>query len=210
MGMVLSCKLATALAKRLIDHLTDGCEQISTMGELRRKSDRLLLGRLGSDPDYLAECEEDTIGKFELLLLPKSDGGERASDHLADLDRYLHEMVARPKLAEFVRSDTSRAHDQRQLLISLPKRTPIRCDLFTVAAPDEWPTALVYRTGSKRFVEWLGQQASGQRLDLQDNGLWRGTRQIALADEQDLFSKLGIPFVPPSERGSQLLTGWIK
>lgn len=197
----LSCKVALALSDRLIAHLAAGCEQVSRMGELRRASDRLLAAREGVDQDHLAECEAAMLSRFELLMLPKLYEEDSRSDRMAALDRYLHELVQRPELSAFIRLTTPRAHDQRQLLVTLPKHGEVRCDLYTVPADDEWVTALLYKTGSTGFVSRLEQQAAKLGLELQDNGLFRGDHQLAVDDEAALFQRLGLTYVRPGDRG---------
>ncbi len=82
----------------------------------------------------------------------------------------------------------------------------IQCDL-RVVSDREFPFALAYFTGSKEHNIVMRQRAIQHGLRLNEYGLFKSkteTRDAQLLvpcrDEADIFSQLGLPFVPPELR----------
>ena len=65
------------------------------------------------------------------------------------------------------------------------------------------------RTGCKEFSQSLMVLAQKRGLKFQEAKLWSGGRRVDVLEEEDVFSALGIPWVPPERRtpesGGQLL-----
>jgi DNA polymerase (family 10) len=82
----------------------------------------------------------------------------------------------------------------------------IQCDL-RVVSDHEFPFALAYFTGSKEHNIVMRQRAIQRGLRLNEYGLFKSkieTRdpklRVTCRDETEIFSKLGLPFVPPELR----------
>ena len=64
----------------------------------------------------------------------------------------------------------------------------------------EFGAALLFATGNDRHVAELQSIAAGQGLSLSPTGLFEGDRFIAGKDEEEIYSRLGLQFVPPELR----------
>lgn len=70
----------------------------------------------------------------------------------------------------------------------------------TAATPDEAPTRLAFERGSRAHIAKLVVRAEERGLRLVPEGLFRGSRKVALRDEAALYAKLGLPWIPPELR----------
>ena len=82
----------------------------------------------------------------------------------------------------------------------------IQCDL-RVVNDGEFPFALAYFTGSKEHNIVMRQRAIQRGLRLNEYGLFRSKEEtrdpkllVSCRDEEEIFAKLGLPFVPPELR----------
>jgi DNA polymerase (family 10) len=60
--------------------------------------------------------------------------------------------------------------------------------------------AVVWETGSDAHLAALQERATARGLELDDRGLRRGGRPVELADEEALYSALGLAYLPPELR----------
>jgi DNA polymerase (family 10) len=74
---------------------------------------------------------------------------------------------------------------------------------LTCVPPAAYPTALVFATGSDRHLEQLRARAKSQKLRLEADGVYAGTRRRAAKDEAGVYKVLGLDFIPP-----ELREGW--
>ncbi|MGH9198317.1 MAG: PHP domain-containing protein, partial [Acidimicrobiia bacterium] len=65
---------------------------------------------------------------------------------------------------------------------------------------DEFPTALLFTTGSAPFVESIVAHAGRKGFVLAPEGLTRSGKRIALSSESEVFEKIGIATVEPELR----------
>jgi DNA polymerase/3'-5' exonuclease PolX len=78
-----------------------------------------------------------------------------------------------------------------------------KLDLF-LCTPTNWGLMMVYRTGSKEFnIRWL-RQAKKRGYDMTGGQIYAAGRKepVQIREEQDLFSRIGMPLVPPQQRNS--------
>ena len=82
----------------------------------------------------------------------------------------------------------------------------IQCDL-RVVSDAEFPFALAYFTGSKEHNIVMRQRAIQRGLRLNEYGLFKSTEEtrdpkllVKCQTEEEIFSELGLPFVPPELR----------
>jgi DNA polymerase (family 10) len=74
---------------------------------------------------------------------------------------------------------------------------------LTCVPPAAYPTALVFATGSDAHLEQLRARAESQKLRLERDGVYAGTRRRAVKDEAGVYKVLGLDFIPP-----ELREGW--
>jgi DNA polymerase (family 10) len=69
-----------------------------------------------------------------------------------------------------------------------------------VVSDAEFPVTLVQYTGSRGHVEKLKARAAGRGLQLIETTLAKGKKTIDVASEEDIYSELGLAFIPPELR----------
>jgi DNA polymerase (family X) len=124
----------------------------------------------------------ETIGDADLL------GVARRADALMDA------FVGLPEVERVLGRGSTRS--------SVRLRSGFQIDLRVVPA-ECLGAALLYFTGSKGHNVALRQLAIQQGLKLNEYGLFRGTRRIAGRTEEQVYERLGLPFVPPELREDQ-------
>ena len=72
-----------------------------------------------------------------------------------------------------------------------------------VVPPASFGAALLYFTGSKAHNVALRQLAIKRGWKLNEYGLFRGTRRIAGATEEEIYARLGLAWIPPELREDQ-------
>lgn len=82
---------------------------------------------------------------------------------------------------------------------SILLKSGIQCDLRTVAEK-EFPFALYYFTGSKEHNVAVRTIAKKKGYKINEYGLFKGSRFIACKDEEEIFKRLGLHYVPPELR----------
>ena len=75
----------------------------------------------------------------------------------------------------------------------------LQVDLRAVA-PAEFGSALQYLTGSKAHSIALRRRAQQQGLKLNEYGVFRGPERLAGETEAEVYSSLGLPWIPPELR----------
>ncbi|HEU5163253.1 MAG TPA: DNA polymerase/3'-5' exonuclease PolX [Thermoanaerobaculia bacterium] len=80
-----------------------------------------------------------------------------------------------------------------------PRGIPVR---IRFCSADEFPSTLLFETGTEEFVEALVERAAAKDLSLQEDGLRAGRKRRALGSERDLFRAIGVPWVEPELRES--------
>ena len=76
---------------------------------------------------------------------------------------------------------------------------PFRLDIFMVDESNWWP-ALVTHTGPKDLNTMMRAKAASMGMKLSDQGLWKGDRKLKVTSERDLFKKLNMDYIEPTER----------
>src|SRR5262249_24228915 len=72
-----------------------------------------------------------------------------------------------------------------------------------VVPPASFGAALLYFTGSKAHNVALRQLAIKRGWKLNEYGLFRGTRRIAGATEEEIYARIGLAWIPPELREDQ-------
>ncbi len=82
---------------------------------------------------------------------------------------------------------------------SVVLRSGIAADLRTVSDA-EYPFALHHFTGSKEHNTQMRGRAKKQGIKMNEYGLFRGTKSLRCKDEEEIFRKLGLAYIPPELR----------
>ncbi|MEO8033125.1 MAG: DNA polymerase/3'-5' exonuclease PolX [Acidobacteriota bacterium] len=72
--------------------------------------------------------------------------------------------------------------------------------LFHLTHPDDFGATMLRATGSVEFVQAFEKRISEDAYELRANGLHHRGRHLTIANEHDLFEKVGIPFLEPERR----------
>ncbi len=121
----------------------------------------------------------DTVGDLDVLVTAKN--GVAVGDRLVGYENVAHVL----------------AHGPTRTTVVL--RSSLQVDVRAV--PDEsYGAALLYFTGSKAHNIALRGLANQHGWKLNEYGLFSGKRRIAGATEEDVYEKLGLPFIVPELR----------
>ena len=151
----------------------------------------------------LAEAEADA-----LLAWLQADGTQaivagsyrRRRDTVGDLDVLVAADDGKAVAERLVRyENVTRVIARGATRTAVALRSGLQVDL-RVVPPQSYGAALLYFTGSKAHNIALRQRAKRLGWKLSEYGLFCGTRQIAGADEQEVYEKLGLAFIPPEMR----------
>jgi DNA polymerase (family 10) len=82
---------------------------------------------------------------------------------------------------------------------SVTLKSGINADL-RVVGDKEFPFAALYFTGSKEHNTEMRGRAKKMGFKLNEYGLFEGDKLIACKDEEEIFKKLGLDFIPPELR----------
>ncbi|MFG0246174.1 MAG: DNA polymerase/3'-5' exonuclease PolX [Phycisphaerales bacterium JB052] len=156
---------------------------------------------------------KETIGDIDILIATSDPDAAREAFTTAEgVMKVLANGEKKASIRVAIHDESSRwgAEDN----------TAVQIDLRIV---DEscWGSALMYFTGSKEHNVRLRERAIKQGMTLNEYGLFkddgsdktppqqRGEKPVACKSEEDIYTKLGLPFIPPTmreDRGEMDLT----
>jgi DNA polymerase (family 10) len=122
---------------------------------------------------------KETIGDGDLLVV--STHPERVMDFLVAMPEVVH------------------VHAKGSTKTSVKLATGMDVDV-RVVLPDSFGAALMYFTGSKAHNIALRKLAQAKDLKLSEYGLFRGERSIAGRTEEEVYTALGLSYIPPELR----------
>ena len=140
--------------------------------------------RKGADLDHVEvagsfrRCRE-TVGDLDILVTSQ------------DPTRVFDVFTALPLVAEV----KMRGGTKETVLLQGGLQVDLR-----VVKPEEFGSALVYFTGSKDHNIRLRSLAQDQGLKVNEYGVFRGEKRVAGATEEDVYSSLGLTWIPPELR----------
>ncbi len=111
-----------------------------------------------------------------------------SSDDPASL---MEAFVTLPRVAEVV----ARGETRRSVRLA----SGMGADLRVVKDP-EFPFALHHFTGSKDHNVAMRGRAVRRGMKMNEYGLFRGARRVPCKDEEEIFSRLGLAYIPPELR----------
>jgi DNA polymerase (family 10) len=123
--------------------------------------------------------KRETIGDLDMIVV--SSNGSAAADRLRSF----------PTVAEIVSSG------ERKTTVVLNNHLQVDLRVFR---PESYGAALVYFTGSQAHCVHLRRIAQHHRLMLNEYGLYSNGKSIAGKDEEQIYAKLGMAWIPPELR----------
>ena len=124
----------------------------------------------------------ETVGDLDLLV---------SGSRLAGLGDHLLKF---PEVAQVL----AKGEDKVSFRLTSGMQVDVR-----MLPPESYGAALLYFTGSKEHNVALRARAQRQGLKLSEYGLFRGERNVASRTEEEVFDKLGLPWIPPALRENQ-------
>ncbi|MFO7780993.1 MAG: DNA polymerase/3'-5' exonuclease PolX [Spirochaetia bacterium] len=130
---------------------------------------------------------KETVGDLDILVVAGggSAGGAAAGGGIMDVFTG-HEDVRRVSMKGETRS-------------SVVLRSGVQIDLRLLEA-ESYGSALQYFTGSKEHNIAVRRVAQEQGLKVSEYGIFRGDEQVAGAGEEEMYTTLGLAWVPPELR----------
>jgi len=168
-----------------IGRLRRGGERRTRLADAEPEAERLKSWLAATDGVQRVEIagsyrrRRETVGDLDIVV--------SGTDGAAVMDRLLaHEDIERVV-----------SHGETRSTVIL--HSGLQVDVRTVEA-DSFGAALLYFTGSKEHNVELRQRAIDRHWKLNEYGLFNGERPIAGREEQDLYARLGLAWVPPELR----------
>lgn len=202
------------LGIKTIGELEYSCQEnrlIELKGFGKKTQDNILAGieklKLYQERRLYAEAADDALVLVSLLQDNKdvervslAGSLRRCAETVKDID-----IVASSKNAENLAGyfsslpQVAAVSGKGITKVSVTLRTGINADL-RIVADTEFPHALLHFTGSKEHNTALRGRAKDMGLKINEYGLWQGEKNIACASEEEIFSRLGLPYIPPELR----------
>jgi len=127
----------------------------------------------------------------------------RAKEVIGDIDILVSAKKAKEIFDLFVghqRVESVIAHGEKKSSVVL--KSGIQVDL-RVVSDQEFPFALMYFTGSKEHNTVLRGRAKDYGFKLNEYGLFKGEKKIPCKNEEEIFRRLDLQYIPPELRENQ-------
>lgn len=147
--------------------------------EMLLKAIRAIPGIIKAEAAGSYRRKKETVGDIDILALAKDP--PKAADNVAMLS-LVDKVVAKGPTK-----------------VSFNLKSLLRVDVRFVH-PNEWGSALMYFTGDKEHNITLRKIAIGKGWKLNEYGLFDGDKVLASKTEEEIYKKLGVPFVEPTKR----------
>ncbi len=128
----------------------------------------------------------------------------RGMETIGDIDILCAASSCEPVVAAFtkfhgVKKVLASGPTKASVIVELESGGEIQVDLRAVEA-ESYGAALQYFTGSKEHSVRLRERAVARKWSLNEYGLWDGDKRLAGASEEEIYAKLGLPYIPPEIR----------
>lgn len=124
----------------------------------------------------------------------------RRKETVGDLDLLAVASNAAPVMDRFVKfPDVKEVSGEGETKATVVLHSGLQVDL-RVVPPGSYGAALVYFTGSPAHGIHLRKIAQERDMLLNEYGLFRGKRKVAGATEEEIYSALGLAWIPPELR----------
>jgi len=121
----------------------------------------------------------ETVGDLDLLVIGRDHGG--IADHFARF----------PGVAQLL----AKGEDK----VSVKLQNDLQVDVRLLGR-ESYGAALQYFTGSKEHNVALRERAKKRGWKLSEYGLFQGEEALARRSEEEIYAKLGLPWIPPELR----------
>lgn len=125
----------------------------------------------------------ETIGDIDILC-DASEG-----------ERIVKQFTSFPGVKRVLASGATKG----SVTVALDDQRELQVDLRVVAS-ESYGAALQYFTGSKEHNVRVRERAVARKWKLNEYGLYEGNKQLAGKEEEDIYKKLGLPWIPPELR----------
>jgi len=179
------------MGKKKIENILHGVELMAAAGE------RMLLG----EAMPIARAIVDALQEAKLVSRIEPAGSlRRWKETVGDIDilatgknsqKIIDAFTAGAWVGEVIASGETKA--------SIRTESGFQVDLRVVEA-GSFGSALQYFTGSKDHNVKLRDIAKSKKLKLNEYGVFRGEKSVARKTEEEVYKKLGLPFIPPPLR----------
>jgi DNA polymerase (family X) len=178
-------------AKKTEESILKGIEHLAEMGnrallaEAKAQADLIVedLSQLDSvqNISVAGSCRrrKETVGDLDLLI--SSENSEEAMETLKE-HPLVSEVLQQGKTKQRVRLNTGLEMDLR------------------VVPEDSYGAAMQYFTGSKEHNIVMRKKAQERGWKLNEYGLFEGEKQIAGTSEEEIYTQLGLEWIPPELR----------
>jgi DNA polymerase (family 10) len=153
------------------------------------------------------QLAEPVIGRLRrqagVIAAEVAGSYRRRRETVGDLDLVAGSRDPAAVIEEFLRDEAIRQvveHGPTRATVTLRQGTQL--DLRAVP-PESYGAALLYFTGSKPHNIALRRIAVAKGWKLNEYGLFEGNRRIAGRTEEEVYARLGLPFIPPELREDQ-------
>ncbi len=169
---------ALPVARGIVEALMEACDvrDVEVGGSLRRMRESV------GDVDILATVN---------VAARKGKRDEVPGDEVPGGGEVVKAFTSLPGVAEVLAAGGTKG--------SVRTDDGLQVDL-RVVRPESYGAALCYFTGSTAHNVKLRGIAQGRGLKLSEYGVFKGNRRVAGATEQDVYAKLGLPWIPPELR----------
>lgn len=151
--------------------------------------------------DDLVQNLVDKLLAFNLIEKLEVVGSyRRKKETIGDLDILI--ICQKPeKIMNYLRN----LKEVKEVLIYSPKRTRVKLENnleidLSVCSKDSFGSTLIFFTGSKKHVRHLEEIAFKKGLELKEEGLFKNKKKIAGRTEEEIYSFLGLDYIPPELR----------
>ncbi len=139
---------------------------------------------------------KETVGDIDILVVtPHQSPAGLEAGQASEARRVSDAIAALPIVRDVV------AHSEKKLSFNFT--SGLRVDVRFVNQ-DQWGSALLYFTGDKEHNIALRKIAIGKGWKLNEYGLFEGDKVIASKEEKDIYEKLGLPYIEPTNRTGML------
>ena len=212
-------KTALRLYKKLGVRDVDDLRRAATSGTLRKAFGAKLEEKIVKGLDFLKTSGDRKILGFiqpladrmkeEIRAIPgvkrvETTGSiRRRQETIGDLDFIVTASDAAAAMKAFARlPEVKEVIERGHELTTVRLKNGMHADAFVV--PDEEFGAVLHHfTGSKDHNIQLRTLAKKKGLMLNEHGLWKGKKRLAAHTEEEIYAKLGLPFIEPELRTAE-------
>lgn len=157
--------------------------------------------RLGEAQMIAQELIEKVKAIGGVLAVQSAGSLRRGKETIGDIDLLCQAQESPGEIIEaFCKFDqVRRVTAAGQTKGSVLLESNVQADLRVVPS-ESFGSALAYFTGSKEHNVRLRELAIKKNMKLNEYGLFKGDKPVAGADEEGIYRKLGLQFVPPELR----------